>query len=218
MQTVTIQTQKNRASHKLVTKFQFLETALKIDENTTYEEWSQGMNMLLKIKERLQFYVADAVAFGLKKFGKEQVREWFSGQTVFAFEATLQDAHIASHWNKRLNELDFDYYRVVNKWEQKGKLTKAESEWWLKRAITENLTPNDLNLSIAQGDIVRGNQRENESLPTIEAFIVLCERWKQRLDRVDPIENWDAERAKRCLQKLKPVGDIIKTLVSRASQ
>lgn len=215
---IVIQSQASKSKLELVTKFHFTETGLIIDDNTTKEEWAQGMNMLCRVKEKLEFYVGDAVAFGVEKYGKDQVREYFAGQSVFSFESAMQDALIASCWTKRLSELDMDYYRVVNKWKQKGKITKTESDWWLKRAIAENLTANDLNMSIAKGDIVRGIERENESLPTIEAFIVLCERWKQRLDSIDPIEKWDAERAKRCLQKLKPVGDIIKTLVARASQ
>lgn len=218
MQIVTIQSKTN--SRGIVAKCQFSEIGLKIPDNTTYEEWVELGKYLKAIEAGLDWCKGDHLAFGRKHYEKKLVDEYLEQQGYFDFAKLERFADVAlfADLEKRKAELSFEHYQVARKWLNNGKIKKGDIDWWLKRAVVESLTPNDLNMSIASGDVVRGSQKENESLPTIEAFIVLIERWYQRLLKVDPIENWDAERAKRCLQKLKPVGDIIKTLVARASQ
>jgi len=218
MQIVTIQSESKNKQSAIVAKCQFSEIGLKIPENTTYPEWCEIGNHLGRIKAGLDWCVGDWAAFGRKRFAKEHTEEYFDQQTWFDFNKAFKLADIAdAYFDNRKSELDFAHHEAVNKWVANGKITKKDAEYWLRRAITHSLTPTDLNLSIASGSIVRGAQAENESLPTIEAFVVLIERWNQRVTKIDPIENWDAEKARRCLDKLQPVGEIIKRLVARIS-
>lgn len=217
MQIVTQQPQNKNKQSAIISKCQFSEIGLKIPDGTTRAEWCEIGNYLGRIKAGWEWCVGDWVAYGRKHF-KEDVDEYFDSQTWFDFAKTKKLADVAeAYYGSRKHELEFAHHEAVNKWVANGKITKKEAEYWLKRAIAENLTPNDLSLSIAHGGVVRAKQLDNESLPTIEAFIVLIERWNQRITRVDPIENWDAEKAKLCLAKLQPVGDIIKRLVARVN-
>ena len=185
----------------------FSPTGVTLHEGLTFEQWSELMRFFRGIKALYHLALADIVAYGKAKYGEEQVANVLA-QLEFDFvDVTKAEAIAVIAPEMRHPSLTSEHYWVVGRME---KLDEAGRAKWLRVAVSEGLTPLDLQRSIEAGVVVKVNQTlaaqgRGTGIAMVEGFRQLFDVWRRKVDRTEPILKWDDERKRKFLEEVEPV-------------
>ena len=88
----------------------------------------------------------------------------------------------------------------------KAGLAPADMTRWAQEVLNHSLTAVELENSIAQGKVMKALRAGAKSggLVTIEGFRQSFETWFSRVEKVEPVEKWNADRKREVLEELRP--------------
>ena len=182
------------------------------DPNMTEEQWVEFGRLLKLFRDAGNFYTADWMAFGHRRFGQQKVDEALSqlqfdmGDVTKAMTTGLLPAA------DRVDGLTTEHHYVVGIFMEKNSLTETEAAEWLKIAKREKLTAMELQKSIEAGAVVRVQKSEGhtnrDGFFTIHGINTLFSRWKKNVEKKAPIDDMPIEQKRQIYEEIKPIGEM----------
>ena len=188
---------------------EFHPMGLTMREGTTEEELTDVAEALGKMRESLDYFLADTLRYSAN----------VSGDTAIAvakkMRITRAEAdkllHIADvPKEERRRELTPAHHAVVSR----AKLSVADTQKWLQIAIDESLSVHDLAASIEAGEIVHADD-EAGGISTATNVVREFTKWRKSAFGTTPVERWPSAAAKAVLAQLEPVAKLIEELKTR---
>jgi hypothetical protein len=167
----------------------------------TSERWKQGMRALAWMKRSFHFWLADFINHGRQHLSKEEVEESIVQMEFASFDVDRALAITDYPEAARSEKLTSEHYFVLSRRGVKGDSLVP----WIKLAEEHELTPVELDNSIAAGKLVkRKTAKSTRGIVTIEGFRMTFESWWRRVGKDNPVEKWETDRKREILEELKP--------------
>lgn len=117
-------------------------TSLEMDENTTFEEWSEIGEKLQDIQGSIHWWIGDWISFGEHKWGEKYTQA--IEKTGYVLETLKTDVWVANSIKKSLrnDNLSFTHHHLV------ASLEPKDQEKWLDKAEKEELSTRELKATI----------------------------------------------------------------------
>jgi hypothetical protein len=178
-------------------------TSLDFHGDMSVDRWREIMRALKIWKTASTVWLADAITYGRRKFGQEEVEATLS-QMEFDLVDAQRAVGIASLSREARPGLSSEQLWVM----AKAKLTEAEQLKWADLALKNDLSANLLEKSIAAGKVITTEQSSRNSgrgsgLVTVQGIRQLFDTWHRKVSEIEPIAEWPEERQRDVFEELK---------------
>lgn len=209
--------QPNKAGVGLGRRIRFGHLGLEFLGEMTADQWCDALSLFRTIKDAWDYFLADLLTYGRKKFGDE-----FVSTKVQQLEFDLADITRATCIGEvpreaRRQALTAEHHYVVAL-----KIPESEREAdrarWLELAEQHSLTPTDLRRSIEAGQVLTSEERQTSggtgsgNIYTVHGLRFFWERWQRKTGGTKAIEKLSLEERKRVYEELKPIHDFAEQL------
>jgi hypothetical protein len=183
-------------------------------ENMTQAQWSQNLLALKGIEQRVKIYQADGLRFGKRKFGDAAIEE-----IVVQLEMELEDMEEIAMLAQippelRHEKLTARHYIVAGYLLTGGQITAETAATWMRVAVEEQLTPDQLKESILAGHVIKSSAALIGSGSNRFAFLPIHSigtsfiRWEKQMElRGFPWERIPIDAKRQIFAELKPIGE-----------
>jgi hypothetical protein len=135
-------------------------TSLTLKGDLSYEEWERSCKLVGRVGRGVQWWVADLVMYGEKKFGERMAQ----GVEAMGYDArTLTNiAWVAERIEpaRRRAELSFGHHQVVAALD-----AKPDQDTWLEKAIKKGWTRAELRQAMKEAGVITGRGGPTEAQP-----------------------------------------------------
>ncbi len=186
------------------------DTHLILADDTTYEQWFEGLKAIKWYKDKLAIGFADYLAWGRNKFGPEKV-----DVAIEQLEFELSYVKAADLINMmpeemRYSNLTGDHYVEL----AKSDLPAKKKLQWARVASEQDLSPSQLKLSMIEGEVVdRAVARQlNSGIITVQGIRGEFDMWVRRVGGLEGILAMEHASRLEILGELQPIVELAQGL------
>lgn len=177
--------------------------SVEFSEDISFDQWREVLILAKTIKRKSAVIVADCIIFGTTKWGSKAVDEALE---QLEFETTLVKSAIAVTGiprNMRHPHLDPDHYVELSR----SKLGKKDKIKWAKIASDQRLSPPQLRISMAQGEVVdpAAVKQLQTGVITIHGIRQEFDVWVRRVGGIDGVKAMDSDLKVEILEELTAI-------------
>lgn len=186
-----------------VVKIKLTDIGLEIPEDLVFEEWFALLDSIKWHREKLTIALADVIEFGNKHFSAQKVSESLE---QLEFELPFVKSAIAVNTipiEMRHPELTSDHYIELSK----ADLTKKEKSKWAEIAAKLRLSPTQLRISIAAGEVVdtAAARALSTGVITIPGIRQEFDVWLHRVGGLDGVKKMESDTKQEIFEELEPI-------------
>src|SRR5262245_13677175 len=183
--------------------FKLTQTGIEISPDLTFEQWYELLCWIKWAREKLTIGLADVIAYGAAKFTIERVNQ---AMEQLEFELPMVKAAIAINsipldW--RYPDLTADHYVEL----ARSNLAKKEKAKWAKTAAELKLTPSQLRLSMAEGEVIdtAAARQLSTGVITIPGIRQEFDVWMHRVGGIEGVTKMDFDTKQEIFEELEPI-------------
>lgn len=188
------------------------DNVITIPEDLTKEQWFIGMRLLKRTNDNYKLILAQYIAYGEAKFGKDSVEDSLR-QLEFDLPTIKQCMDINTvPLEIRQPLLTAEHYVILARAELKDDKARGK---WAKIANDQNLSPVQLKVSIAEGEVVSTTvaKQRSHGIITIDGILQEFDIWIKRMRGVEGILKLGTEDIRAIIKDLKPISDLYQELM-----
>lgn len=183
--------------------FSLGDTGITIAEDTSFDQWVEGLKFLKWTSKKVSVGVASYIDFGNRHFGKEKVD---GALEQLEFEATLVKTAIKINdlpTELRFANLTGDHYLQL----ARSELPQAKKVEWARIASDQHLTPTQLRFSMLENAVVEGPAARalKSGVITIHGIRQQFDVWLSRVGGLNGILKMDEDHREEIMGELEAI-------------
>lgn len=175
----------------------------RLADDVSFEQWTEVLRFIKDTRKKASIYIADCIAFGIKKWGRKKVDEALE---QLELEATLVKTAFAISTiplDLRFDNLVGEHYVEL----AKSGIPKAQKVRWARIASEQQLTPSQLRFSIIEGEVVdRAAARAMQTgVLTIQGVRQSFDVWARRVGGIEGVKAMELDHKMEIMEELDAI-------------
>lgn len=183
--------------------FKTTDTELQLAEDTSYEQWRYVLKHIQITRKQAAVYIADCIAFGVKKWGRKKVDEALEQLELEATLVKTAYAITTIPLELRFDNLDGEHYVELSK----SGIPKAQKIRWARIASEQHLTPSQLRFSIIEGEVVdrAAAKAMQTGVLTIQGVRQSFDVWVRRVGGLEGVKSMEVDHQVEIMEELDAI-------------